>query len=46
LFEAAGSAKTLWLVEGAIHQDLYDFNRAEYRRRLLRFLDTLAAAPG
>jgi len=46
LFEAAGSARTLWLVEGAIHQDLYDFNRAEYRLRLLRFLDTLAAAPG
>ncbi len=46
LFEAAGGAKTLWLVEGAIHEDLYAFNPAEYRLRLLRFLDTLEAMAG
>lgn len=46
LFDAVGGAKTLWLVEGAIHEDLYDFNPAEYRLRLLRFLDTLGAVPG
>lgn len=46
LFEAAGGAKTLWLVEGAIHEDLYAFNPAEYRVRLLRFLDTLEAVAG
>lgn len=46
LFDAAGGAKTLWLVEGAIHQDLYAFSPEEYRRRLLRFLDTLGVAPG
>lgn len=46
LFDAAGGAKTLWLVEDAIHEDLYDFNPAEYRLRLLRFLDTLGALPG
>jgi uncharacterized protein len=46
LFDAVGGAKTLWLVEGAIHEDLYDFNRAEYRLRLLRFLDKLGTLPG
>ncbi|KRC03639.1 alpha/beta hydrolase [Duganella sp. Root198D2] len=46
MFEAAGGAKTLWLVEGAAHEDLYRFHPAEYRLRLLRFLDTLRAAPG
>ncbi|KQV54514.1 alpha/beta hydrolase [Duganella sp. Root336D2] len=46
MFEAAGGAKTLWLVEGAAHEDLYRFHPTEYRLRLLRFLDTLRAAPG
>jgi uncharacterized protein len=46
LFDAASGAKTLWLVEGAIHEDLYAFNPAEYRLRLLHFLDTLGSASG
>lgn len=46
LFEAVGGAKTLWLVDGAVHEDLYNFNPAEYRLRLLRFLATIGATPG
>ena len=41
LFDAAPGDKTLWLVEGAAHQDLHAFGPAEYRARLLRFIDAL-----
>jgi uncharacterized protein len=38
LFEAAPEPKTLWVIEGAAHQDFYRFAPAEYERRVLEFL--------
>lgn len=37
MFEAANEPKEFWMVEGAGHQDLYDFSPAVYRTRLLSF---------
>ena len=39
LFEAASGNKSLWLVEGAAHQDLYAYDPAQYRAHLMAFLD-------
>jgi len=39
MFAAAAEPKRLWMVEGAGHEDLYDFAPDEYESRLLRFLD-------
>lgn len=39
LYDAAPPPKDLWLVEGAVHQDLYRFAPAEYRQRVVGFLD-------
>jgi len=38
IFEAAPEPKALWVVEGAVHQDLYRFAPAAYRERVLDFL--------
>jgi len=38
LFQAAAEPKELWEVRGAGHQDLYGFAGAEYRVRVVRFL--------
>jgi uncharacterized protein len=38
LFAAAPAPKALWVVDGAAHEDLLAFDRAEYRRRVLGFL--------
>lgn len=38
LYEAAPGKKSLWLIEQARHQDLHRFSPAEYRRRVLLFL--------
>lgn len=42
MFDAAPGDKTLWLVEGAAHQDLHAYDPAQYQARLLQFLDKLA----
>jgi len=39
MFAAATEPKQLWMVEGAGHEDLYDFAPDEYEARLLKFLD-------
>jgi fermentation-respiration switch protein FrsA (DUF1100 family) len=39
LFSAAPSPKELWLVPNAVHEDLYRYDRAGYRRHVLSFLD-------
>ena len=39
LFEAAGEPKELYVVEGAGHAEAYATEPAEYRRRVLDFLD-------
>lgn len=41
LFDAARGDKTLWLVEGAAHEDLYAFDPVQYRARLEGFLAKL-----
>lgn len=41
LFEAAPGPKTLWLVDGAAHEDLYAFDPAQYRARLQGFIAQL-----
>jgi fermentation-respiration switch protein FrsA (DUF1100 family) len=48
LFERLLPPKEFWVVDGATHEDLYDYAPAEYRRRISAFLQrTLggAAAP-
>jgi fermentation-respiration switch protein FrsA (DUF1100 family) len=37
LFHAAAEPKELWVVNGAKHQDLYTFAKAEYEQRVLGF---------
>lgn len=39
MFAAATEPKQLWMVDGAGHEDLYDFAPDEYEARLLRFLE-------
>lgn len=39
LFDAVPGRKTLWLVEGAAHQDLHAFDPAQYRARLTAFIE-------
>ena len=38
LFERLAQPKELWVVDGATHEDLYDYAPAEYRRRITAFL--------
>ena len=38
LFAAAAEPKELWLVDGAAHEDMHNFAKAEYERRILDFL--------
>lgn len=38
LYDAAPSPQSLWMVEGAVHQDLYRYAPADYRQRVLGFL--------
>lgn len=42
LFEAAPGDKTLWLVDGAAHQDLYDYDPVQYKGLLLAFIDQIS----
>ena len=45
LFARLAPPKELWVVDGATHQDLYDYAPAEYRRRISAFLErTLGGA--
>lgn len=37
LFKAAQEPKELWVVNGAVHEDLHRFARQEYERRILQF---------
>ncbi len=46
LFARAPEPKRLWLVEGAGHVDIERFAGAEYRRRVMRFLEDFAMKPG
>jgi fermentation-respiration switch protein FrsA (DUF1100 family) len=46
MFAAASEPKQLWMVEGAGHEDLYDFAPDEYEARLLRFLNASLQADG
>lgn len=39
MFAAATEPKQLWMVDGALHEDLYDFTPDEYEPRLLEFFD-------
>ena len=39
LFAAAHEPKTLWLVQGAAHVDLYDFAPSVYKAKILPFLE-------
>ncbi|MEO2033367.1 MAG: alpha/beta fold hydrolase [Planctomycetaceae bacterium] len=39
MFKAAAEPKQLWLLDGADHEDLYDFNPQEYETRLLEFFE-------
>ncbi len=46
VFQVAPQPKSLWLVRGAGHQDLYDYAPREYEARVLPFLqEHLQAAP-
>jgi fermentation-respiration switch protein FrsA (DUF1100 family) len=38
LFERLGTPKEFWAVDGAAHEDLYDYAPAEYQRRVGEFL--------
>jgi len=38
IYAAAGAPKSLWVVQGAAHQDLHAFAPAEYERRIGAFL--------
>lgn len=38
LFESAGQPKELWVVGGAAHEDLHDYNPGEYEARVSAFL--------
>jgi len=39
LFEAAAQPKQFWVVDGAAHVDLYDFDPPAYKARVLPFLE-------
>ena len=39
IYAAAPGPKALWVVEGAVHQDLYRFAPDAYARRVLGFLE-------
>jgi fermentation-respiration switch protein FrsA (DUF1100 family) len=39
LFERLAPPKELWVVDGATHEDLYDYAPAEYQRRISAFLE-------
>jgi fermentation-respiration switch protein FrsA (DUF1100 family) len=39
LFDAASAPKTLWIVEGAKHQDILKFDPAGYDEHVVRFLE-------
>ena len=47
LFDAAPEPKSLWIVEGAVHENLHAFIPDEYERRVLAFFEQhLDAPPG
>lgn len=39
MFQAASDVRDFWMVEGAGHEDLYDFAPSEYESRVLRFFE-------
>ena len=45
MFATAREPKRLWLVEGAAHQDLMQFDRAKYSKQVLAFFDQYLAQP-
>ena len=46
LFNAAASPKSLWIVEGARHQDLLEFDRNGYEKHVAGFLMQALKDPG
>jgi len=44
LFAAAPQPKSLWVVEGAVHQDLLSYDPAAYDRHVVEFLRRYLAA--
>jgi uncharacterized protein len=46
LFEAASTPKSLWIVEGARHQDLLEFDRDGYEKHVAGFLMQALKDPG
>lgn len=45
IFLAAPQPKSLWLVPGALHEDLYEYAKKDYEARLLPFLHEHLQAP-
>lgn len=45
LYEAAPEPKDLWIVDGAVHQDLYRVAPEAYRQRVVEFLDEHLPVP-
>lgn len=45
LFERVRAPKSFWLVPGAGHVDLYGFAKADYERRLLKFIGEASVPP-
>ena len=37
IFDAANQPKSLWMIEGASHEDLYEYNNESYEKRILDF---------
>lgn len=46
LFYAAPEPKSLWIVDGAVHENLHAFTPNEYERRVLRFFKQYLDEPG
>jgi uncharacterized protein len=38
MYEAVHSKKRMWLVEGASHEDIFSFDKADYERKVLDFI--------
>lgn len=39
MYEAANEKKQLWLVEGAVHEDLFSYNPNEYKAKISKFIE-------
>lgn len=39
MYEAANERKQLWLVEGAVHEDIFSYNPKEYKAKIMSFIE-------